>query len=125
MIPTPRNTAPWGLIRVTTPATESDPNALAVLTTNARVFTYDGKGYGGSTAIVTILGGTSLTGRFWRYDNNSSMWLMLGNIVTCTTAGAAGSQVTFGSTASNFSSFGYFQVLTNTGSVTDCFYGLN
>jgi hypothetical protein len=108
------------LVRVVNPAIDVDPNTAALSPTDARVVAWPDYGFVvTAAAMVSILGGVSLVGRFWLYDTTSAKWIALGNLTTTTVGAAQGALVN-----SARSKRLYWQSTTVTGAVTDLFYGL-
>jgi hypothetical protein len=108
------------LVRVATPGVDTDPNTAGLLPSNARVLQWPN--YGNvltGIGVVSILGGTLVTGRFWIYDTSSAKWLAIGNLVTSTTGAAQGNFAT-----TMRSKRLYWQSTVVTGVVTDLFYGI-
>lgn len=107
------------LVRVPSPAIDSDPNTTSLAPTSPRVLPFPPFGNVATTIyIASILGGTSLIGRFWCYDTASGKWLPIGGLITITTGAAQGSAAT-GMRTRKF----YWQTTTVNGVVTDLFYG--
>ena len=108
------------LVRVQTPATDTDPNTASLSPTDTRVVAWPD--YGNivtSIAVVAILGGTNLTGRFWFYDTASGKWLPPGSLQTVTVGAAQGAILGNVPRSKKL----YWQTTALTGIVTDLFYG--
>lgn len=71
------------------------------------------------TVAFNILGGTSLSGRFWLYDTPSGKWIPTGNIFTATNTGPASTTIGSG----GFTKKLYLQITAVSGPVTDLTYG--
>jgi hypothetical protein len=122
---TPRQTRPLAFIRVETPGLDADPNAGTPLAiTSARVLFAPGNSVGANNLFASILGGTTLTVQMWAMDSASGLWVKIGSLLTLTAASTATGINTAFSPSSNVSRYVYVQAITNTGSVTDLFYGL-
>jgi len=107
-------------VRVAPPGLDADPNIAPLSPTDPRVVAWPN--YGNvvtGVAIVSILGGTNLTGRFWVFDTSSGKWLASGGLITLTVGAAQGSLVGNSPRTKKL----YWQTTIVNGVVTDLFYG--
>jgi hypothetical protein len=110
------------LVHVPNPVAVTDPNTAALSPTDPLAVQWPNYAYfQGAFGVVTILGGTSLTGRFWFYEPALGKWFSNGSgSVTTVTVGALQGNLAAAMRASKPL---YWQTTVVVGGVTDLFYG--
>lgn len=111
------------LIRVVNPTVDLTPNAAALSPNDPRVLQWPNYGFFAfNNTLTSILGGTSLSARWWYYEPALSVWYSAGNgfaPLVCVIGAGQGQPAI----AMHASKPHYLQVTAVVGAVTDLFYG--